>query len=188
MHRIVVVSFAALHFGCSEPPVPVVATAPILPVNAAPVVAAPPEPATPSLDCTASIVTVTIGGERSTFTKGRELVAGERGATHAYAELVIHKSSWKVFRVEGIAEEGSVSVQILGFDPSIATTGAAPGKVEYTPTGGGHETMIELPIQLAAFGGVGEMIEGTAGPVDVNGQPLEVRFRVCRTADWHVRI
>ena len=89
---------------------------------------------------------------------------------------------------ESISDHGSATLTIVAFDESVATLHPMGGNIDFTPHGGGRETSSVIPVELTAFGDVGEMVEGTAGPVDVKGTKIAMRFRVCRTADWHVRL
>jgi hypothetical protein len=57
-----------------------------------------------------------------------------------------------------------------------------------TPLSLSHDQTIDI----TRFGAVGEVVEGSIGPVVVTSRRdgetnLTVRFRVCRIADWHVR-
>lgn len=125
---------------------------------------------------------------------GRELVENTRGAKHAFAEEVIHQNGHVVFHLEAIANPdsygGHVNVSVADFvEPTQLPAIFDAARAEYMPPGRSRESDERhqtVRVEITKWSDVGGWIEGTftpSSPGSYKGQ-----FRVCRTADWRVRI
>jgi hypothetical protein len=176
----------------SAPSAPVVAveprTVPPVEIDAAPT--DPPTDAMPS-SCERGFVEVLDGGEVIRYELGRESVVGTRGATHAFAELVIHKPHAIVFHLEGIAKpdslDGHFSISVNAFhEPTTFPAVFSMGQLLHRRAGRTADRGYDhgwTRIELTSFGEVGGWVTGTFSTTAESG-----RFQVCRTADWRVRI
>ena len=151
-----------------------------------------------SCDPATSFVEIVDGATTSRFTAGRMLTP-TRGSTASFAELVRHPDGATVFSLEGIAaggaQAGHIAVSVNPFEAEHAQS--APGSVhaEYMRSGSASErdelTTTDGAVSFTSFGEVGQIVEGTLGPVSARSTAgatttLTVRFHVCRTADWIV--
>lgn len=125
----------------------------------------------PKGGCETGFIEVTDGSKRARFVLGRELVANERGAKHAYVELVIHPNGQTVLHLEGVAQAdgygGHLSLTMLDFAPpkSLPAT-FEHGYVEYRAAG--EEIVVrrinEPHVEITNWGGEGAWVEGTFSP------------------------
>lgn len=141
--------------------------------------------------CERGFVEVHDGTQVVRYELGREIVAGTRGAKHAFAERVIHKTGEVVFHLEGIAKpdsyDGHLSISLTGFrEPAAFPAVYGMGQVSFQSPDRAAvpaEKHGWTRIELTSFGEVGDWVAGT-----FSSDVVEGRFRVCRTADWKVRI
>jgi hypothetical protein len=172
---------------------PIVAVEPrtVPPIEVVAAASVPPTDAMPST-CERGFVEVLDGaGEVVRYELGREIVAGTRGARHAFAEQVIHKTGEVVFHLEGIAKpdslDGHFSLTLNAFrEPATLPAVFSMGQFLHQPVGRKADRGYDhgwTRIELTSFGEVGEWVAGTFSNDAVTG-----RFQVCRTADWRVRI
>lgn len=152
-----------------------------------------------AVDCNESFVEVIDANKTVRYPLGRELVAGVRGAKHAYGEAILHRDGSVVLHVEGLAASdghgGHVTVTLMGFhEPSSLPAVFDRARVEYMAPGLTAErderTVDGALAEITAWGPEGAWIEGTFGPAPTAQAiaPFRGRFRVCRTADWRPRI
>lgn len=182
--------------GCGDPGESAASTSAPLEGKRAPLASAR-TPAT--CDPTHAWVELNDGATTHRFSLGRELIPGARGSTSAFAELVVHKGSMRVFHLEalGVGPAGGLltlsgTMDSTGTSPRIFGTRVetvrpgAPGQRDEL-VGTGHE------LTLDRFDPIGGVVAGSLGPLEVRSRAGEtatitVRFRVCRTPDWTVRL
>ena len=123
-----------------------------------------------------------------------------RGAHHAFAEVVVHGQGSSVLLIEAFGgekpEKGRLAITLMALEPGALPGQVGETRIEYMRPGAQSEreelVAHDQTIDITRFGAVGEVVEGSIGPVAVTSRRdgemnLTVRFRVCRIADWHVR-
>jgi hypothetical protein len=194
---------AAIPLACSSAPSPDGAPPVALVERAVPppprTETAPAPANSAAVDCNESFVEAIDAGKTVRYALGRELVAGVRGAKHAYGETILHRDGSVVLHVEGLAANdghgGHVTVTLMGFhEPSSLPAVFEGARVEYMAPGltaERDERRLDGALaEITGWGPEGAWIEGTFGPAPAARAiaPFRGRFRVCRTADWRPRI
>jgi hypothetical protein len=149
-------------------------------------------------DPASSFVEIKDGDVPYRYALGRD--SHGRGAPHAFAELVIHREGSSVLHIEAIEGtkdgDGILVITVMSLDPRAMPGKIGETRIEYMRPGWTRrerEEFVahELTAGITRFGAVGELVEGSIGPVALTNHlgeetMLTVLLHVCRAADWRV--